>query len=170
MMPNSQMFHINYYVGPLLALVGELRVDDQNIVFKPTGPIERAMGARDLIIPVDKIIVFESIGGLSRTVRIKVADIIYKFEGSEASRFGEWLIKKLPTKAYRRPSGVTLLHPTIGPKYSCRQCTEVLQPGFAFCTRCGAHPSPACAGCQRMVDFNWTVCGYCGVKVTLPVI
>ncbi len=170
MMQNVDVFHVNYYVGPMIALVGELRISDQQIVFSPTGPIERAMGARDLTIALSKIVVFEVVGGLARTVRIKDAEKIYKFEGSEALRFGEWLIKKLPTKVYLKPSGVQLLHPTIGPKYSCKHCTEVLQPGFAFCTRCGARPSPACIGCQRMIDINWVVCAYCGVKVILPVV
>lgn len=164
-MSDDQIFHVNYYVAALLSQGGDLKLNDARILFTPTSPIDSAIFGNEVMIQLETIWAYEVVGGISRTVRIKAKDRIYKFEGSEAVAFGQALYKKIPKKLIRPESVVKPLHPIIGPQYSCEECTEVLKPGIKFCTRCGKPPRNACLNCRALLDTNWLYCGYCGHKV-----
>src|SRR5690242_12872558 len=123
---SGEILRINFYIGPVLSQTGALELGSTQIRFRPLGVVERALGAEDVTIPLSQIVAFDILGGLSRMIRIKTKHNLFKFEGAEAGRFGDWLVKKIPDKLYHRPTSVKLLHPIIGPKYSCPECTEVL--------------------------------------------
>ncbi len=164
-MQNEKLFNVNYFVGAMLVQTGVLQISGTHIIFKPTGMIEKMMGATEVVIALADIVAFDYTGGLARTVRIKTQNKVHKFEGSATSSFGDVLLNLLPNKAVKKPSIIQSLHPFIGPKYSCKQCTFVSQPGLRFCPKCGVAPQGACAKCQRLLDSNWNFCGHCGTKV-----
>jgi hypothetical protein len=165
-MPAEEIFYLNYYVGALLSQGGDLSANDQRLLFSPTGPFGTAVAPHEVVIPLPAIQAFEWSGGLSRTVRIQVQGTLHKFEGSQANRLGEWLKNKLPGKVALPRPVIKPLHPIIGPKFSCDQCTEILHPGYKFCTRCGHPPRAVCFKCLCLVDFEWSHCAYCGAKVS----
>ncbi len=45
---------------------------------------------------------------------------------------------------------------------NCATCGTQARAQFAFCSKCGAGLRPACPGCKRAVEANWTHCAYCG--------
>ncbi len=164
-MENKAVFQVNYFVGTMLAEVGELQVTPTHLTFTPTGMIEKIMGAKSIVIPLSDIISFDYTGGLARTVKILTPQRIHKFEGSATSGFGDLLVKLLPGKAARRPSQVQMMFPRITPQNACEECTEQLTSGLSFCTRCGATPSGLCSHCQKLTEPSWAFCGFCGTKV-----
>ena len=163
-MQNEALFQVHYFVGALLVESGEVRLNGTQIVFTPTGVLEKMMNVKDVVIPMADIVAHEYTGGLVRTVRIQTKEKVHKFEGSETARLGEVLFNLLPNKAVRKPSKVQTMHPFIGPKYACSQCAFVAQPGFRVCPNCGAFPKNVCQRCRCLLDTAWTFCAYCGTK------
>lgn len=166
-MQDQIVFQVHYYVGPMLAVSGELRITGTNILFKATGVLEKMMNMQDVAISMADIVAYEYAGGLLRTVRIRTNDKVHKFEGSEAGKLGDVLLNLLPNKATRTPSKVQSMHPHIGPKYSCIHCGFVAQPGFRVCPSCRAFPQNVCERCRCLLDTAWTYCAYCGTKTSV---
>lgn len=168
-MQNDGLFQVHYYVGPLLAVSGEVRLDGTQIIFTATGVIEKMAKIKDVVIPMTDIISYDYMGGLLRIIRIQTMEKVHKFEGSETSNFIDVLFNLLPNKAVRKPIKVQSVYPTIGPKYSCTQCGFVAQPGFRVCPCCRALPKNVCEKCRCILDTAWTYCAYCGTKTAASV-
>lgn len=47
----------------------------------------------------------------------------------------------------------------------CTRCGCGIQPGFAYCPRCGAPMSATCRQCNRAAESGWTHCAWCGGKL-----
>ena len=47
----------------------------------------------------------------------------------------------------------------------CTRCGCGVQPGFAFCPRCGASMSATCLQCHRVAEPGWSHCAGCGAKL-----
>lgn len=47
----------------------------------------------------------------------------------------------------------------------CRSCGQNVLAKFVFCPHCGAATQPTCPQCGHAVDYMWTNCAYCGVKL-----
>lgn len=47
----------------------------------------------------------------------------------------------------------------------CTKCGAVIQPGFAFCPRCGSGIVPVCPQCHRAAQPGWSHCAWCGTRV-----
>jgi predicted RNA-binding Zn-ribbon protein involved in translation (DUF1610 family) len=48
---------------------------------------------------------------------------------------------------------------------NCTQCGAQVQPGFAFCPRCGGSLALACPQCRRAAEQGWTHCAHCGASL-----
>ncbi len=122
-MVKSETFHLNHYVGTMLAQGGDLWFDESKIVFSPTSAIDRALGATDVEINFGKIQGVEFKGDLTKFFLIKTDNKIHRFHGRQAEIAWESINKVLAVK------GIKTL--------SCTQCSAKLEPVFVFCPYCG---------------------------------
>jgi hypothetical protein len=127
----SQVFHVNYFVGAVLAQGGDLRLEDTKIVFSPTSSIDRALGAKDVEIPLNTIRGVEYAGGLTRTFRIKTDDKTHKFVGQQVEKIWQILQNSSSLKSGIAPS------PKTPATLECGKCAGPLKPNFLFCPYCG---------------------------------
>ncbi len=175
-MPTLEKFHVNYFVSGLLAQGGELSIVDEKIVFSPTSAIDRAFGATDVEIPLNKIIGVDYIGALSRAFYVRTSDRVHKFEGGQTKTFWDRLEKVLPATAARpllsggastaAPKAKVVPAPAAAHHgLSCAHCSKALQPGFTHCPHCATPIKSGCVGCHRVVDPQWAACAYCGWKI-----
>jgi transcription elongation factor Elf1 len=160
-MPVVETFHVNYFVGALLAQGGNLWLEDSKLVFSPTSAIDRAMGAQDVEIPFHTIRGVDYSGPLSRSFNIKTDDKIHKFEGGQAKKVWESLEKVLSQKGLSLPS-----HQKHQGSLNCPQCEQNLQVGFSFCPHCGIRLKSVCPSCHKAVEASWVACAFCGSKFT----
>lgn len=160
-MPVVETFHVNYFVGALLAQGGNLWLEDSKLVFSPTSAIDRAMGAQNVDIPFQTIRGVDYSGSLSRSFSIKTDDKIHKFEGSQAKKVWELLEKALAQKGM----AVTSNH-KHNSALICAQCEHSLQAGFSYCPYCGTRLKSVCPACHKSIDPNWIACAFCGSKFT----
>jgi hypothetical protein len=47
----------------------------------------------------------------------------------------------------------------------CTKCGSAMNPGFAFCPRCGSTMSATCFQCHRVSQPGWSHCAWCGAKL-----
>jgi hypothetical protein len=47
----------------------------------------------------------------------------------------------------------------------CPNCRTQLQPGYAFCPRCGAPLARACPQCRAAIEPGWAHCVRCGTAI-----
>ncbi|MCG3205538.1 MAG: hypothetical protein KCHDKBKB_02260 [Elusimicrobia bacterium] len=172
----TEVFRINHYVGGLLAQGGNIWLEGSKIMFSPTSALDRAMGAKDLEIPFQKIRGVEFKGDLLRAFSITTIDQTHKFEGTQARKVWEILDRSLKSNSSSssihsastgRPTPAstssTLNTPTSS-SFTCHQCSKTLEPGFSFCPSCGTRPKSMCSSCHKTVSPSWIICAFCGWK------
>lgn len=158
-MPKSEVFRINYYVGSVLAQGGNVWIEDSKIVFSPTSSIDRAMGAKDVLIPFSEIQDLDFKGELMRTFLVKTAVRTHKFEGNHAKKIWELLEKSL---AENKTSASPVS--SLPRDHRCDQCNTPLEPCFSFCPSCAAPIKTKCTSCRHAIMPHWAACAYCGWK------
>jgi hypothetical protein len=184
-MAKSEIFRVNYYIGPLLAQGGNIWIDDSKVIFSPTSALDRAMGAGDIEIPFQHIsdLVFK--GDLLRTFNIKTPEKTHKFEGSQAKKVWALLDQSLKATGSRSsaPASIPASSPATTPPLAntaksvptqtippvsmgCDQCAKPLYPGYSFCPFCGTRIKSVCSSCRRAIVLTWSVCAWCGWKFT----
>jgi RNA polymerase subunit RPABC4/transcription elongation factor Spt4 len=170
-MPSNETFHLNYYIGAVLAQGGNLSLSDSKIIFSPTSPIDRAMGATDVEIPFHEIQEVEFKGEMMRAFHVRTVEKIHKFQGSQAKSAWERLEKSLKAKE----SSVAVSVPASNPapasppvsasnSLNCDRCKSALLPGFSFCPSCGATAKSSCSSCHKAILSHWSHCAFCGWK------
>src|SRR4026209_1995967 len=97
-MASTEIFHVNYYTGGMLAYGGNLWVDGDAVHFSPTGSLDRAMGAKDFQISFHQIRGLQVGGALSQSFTIQTDEKVHKFQGSQAKRAWAQLEKMIPGK------------------------------------------------------------------------
>jgi len=172
-MSTPEVFRVNYFVGAMLAQGGNLWVEDSKIIFAPTSAIDRAMGAKNVEIPFDKIKTVSYNGSLSRTFHVLTEEKTHKFEGGQVKKFWENLVKLLPNREVVRTNGVA---PTVKPPtpatpvppnglaFACENCRKELQPYFSFCPNCATRIKSICSSCHKAIHPGWSACAHCGWK------
>ena len=178
-MPKSEIFRVNYYVGAGLAHGGNIWLENSKLIFSPTSALDRAMGARDVEIPFDRIndLVFK--GDLFRTFIIKTTEKVHKFEGSKAKKVwelldmalksgGAILAEQSPTSRNTEPAAPASApgHMLSSTKLLCDHCAKSIEPGFSFCPSCGNRVKIVCSSCHRAIISTWIACAWCGWKFT----
>jgi hypothetical protein len=144
-MPDKENLRVNYYVGSVLAQGGEVRLEGGKIIFSPTSSIDRAMGAKEVEIPFQKIRGVEHKGEFLRTFTIKTEEKTHKFEGSQARKLAELLEKELKNQGLianipfeKTTDNLNLkVKPQAPTEKPCIQCKKSLKPEFFFCPFCG---------------------------------
>ena len=183
-MATGERFRVNYYLGALLAQGGDLWIENATITFCPTSALDRAMGAKNVEIPFQKIRSMNYAGAFSRAFSIKTEDKVHKFEGAQTRKVWELLEKALPNVEKTVPAKMAVLPPapvaplsaplppdaapaapaSVAKGLVCEKCQEPLQPGYSFCPRCAERIKGLCPSCKRSIDPGWTVCAFCGWK------
>src|SRR5258708_1592387 len=122
-MPNAQKFHLNYYVGAMLAQGGDMWLDGTKIIFSPTISIDRALAATDVEIHLDKIKEAEYKGDVRRWFHVQTTDKVHKFQGTQAKEAWDYLKKVLRVKT---PS-VNTNKSTVGGTLACHECAKPIE-------------------------------------------
>jgi hypothetical protein len=47
----------------------------------------------------------------------------------------------------------------------CAYCRTAIQPGLAYCPRCGHTLAATCPQCRRVCQAGWSHCGWCGAAL-----
>ncbi|MBK7971955.1 MAG: zinc ribbon domain-containing protein [Deltaproteobacteria bacterium] len=134
---------VNLFVSRLLTQSGLLHVTNRRVSFTPIGVLDRAMGARDLQLPVEAIEGIETSGSLDRRTRIRARNAQLLILGELPEAFVATLRRALAAKGL-------LLSVTEAPRSGhgshplahCTSCTRPIDPAVGFCPHCGT-PLPA---------------------------
>lgn len=175
-MTPSDALRVNYYVGAVLAQGGEVRFEEEKLVFCPTGALDRAMGAKDVEVQFIDIRWVNYNGDLSRLLRVKTDKKIHKFAGSQARQLGLNLKSVLGSrnpdimfevgeeaKASAPPPRSPT--PTKTPE-NCKGCGKPVRLDFAFCPYCKTSLRPTCPSCMTATESDWIVCAFCAHQLS----
>jgi RNA polymerase subunit RPABC4/transcription elongation factor Spt4 len=162
-----------------------LSIENENLVFSPSA-IDRAVGAKQTVIPLSEIKLVDVVGTLTEFLIVKTLNNIYRFVGRNPHKIREQITHALQNVTLRTTtftiSGsesqsiqTSSLNPsTIGGQSTflksiefhgaCTVCSQPLRPSYYFCPYCRAVLTLRCPKCKRLIESDWKFCAYCAEK------
>lgn len=187
-MDPTNSFKMTYYIAAGLAWGGVLTIKDDSLVFFP-GTIERAMGAKDEVIPFEKIKMVEITGTITESLMVRTIEKAHRFVGTDLYKIRDRIDLLLqnyqPTSAVSPGPGtisgenvtavatqvqvspqsqVSIKAPAqkVSSASQCPSCSAPIRSEFHFCPQCKAVLIASCPTCHRSVTSGWKFCAFCG--------
>lgn len=128
---------VNLFVSRLITQSGSLHLTNRRLSFTPIGVLDRAMGARDLKLPLEAIEGIETSGQLDRRTRIRARNLQLLLLGELPEPFVAALRRALASRglllsiveaprSVQAASGAT----------RCTTCARPIDPMVGFCRHC----------------------------------
>lgn len=165
---------VNYYTGRLLAQSGILYLREHDLLFRPKSTIDRAMGAKDVSIPLEKITWTEMKGTLIKTLYVHTDNTEHRIVGSGIDHLKQRLdevlknarMNSVPASPARHnavplPSKNETLSP-VDAKDLCPSCNSPIEEIFKYCPFCQTPLKRLCPKCNEIVRNRWKACAQCG--------
>ncbi len=184
----ENQFKMTYYIGTMLAQGGILSIRNDSLDFIP-GALERAMGAKDTVIPLSAIRLVEVTGTITESLIVRTSERIHRFVGSDLHQVKNCIDAKMqnivtggstspgqPTEETVQPkpgltlASITAPQPNLGSAtekkspviLQCPECFKNIKPEFAYCPLCRHSLQKNCSRCFRVLADDWKYCPICG--------